>query len=516
VYVPGLFDGFEGHRVLTDVDVERALTTALVSVDANLLLNLYRYNAQTADDLLAIFEKLGDRLAVPHQAVREFHRNRLAAIGNPEGAAQELQGALEKNRRSTSDALARWAKQVALDDGELGRLQAIVGGAFDEVRDAASEVDPDKVRPDTPSARDRVLSRLATLLEDRVLPRLPEEEWAELVAEGQRRVDRQQPPGYLDAEKGDTNPEGAAGDYLVYRQACEEAQRRQLDLVIITAEEKEDWWWRHRSVFIGPRPEMVDEFHELSGGHRLFLLTPRDLLQRSAVLDVEVSPDSLEDAARTRSELDAVEAWTAEGVEELLRRLEAEGQVHADVIRTAAELGGTVDRETVYDICGYDDNRMLRGFTRPTARITADLQREGLVADRVAPMLVPLYPDEMRAAGFRIPAEVVGILRGVADLPTHDDRLTAGRGISKYDPLTEWLLTQSADSIPLSLAEIETIIGFELPPSARTHLPYWYSLVNPLGKAIAAGGYKASRVNLTAETVRLMRRVVPATGHQAR
>jgi hypothetical protein len=56
VYVPGLFDGFEGHRVLTDVDVERALTTALVSVDANLLLNLYRYNAQTADDLLAIFE----------------------------------------------------------------------------------------------------------------------------------------------------------------------------------------------------------------------------------------------------------------------------------------------------------------------------------------------------------------------------------------------------------------------------------------------------------------------------
>lgn len=159
-----MFDGFEGYRILTTADVERALTTALVAVDANVLLNLYRYNAQTTDDLLAIFAKLGDRLAVPHQVVREFHRNRLAAIGNPEGAAQDLRGALEKNLRSTTDALARWAKQVALDDAELVRLQAVVGDAFDIVRETTGEADPDRVRADTPAAQDRVLSRLAGCL----------------------------------------------------------------------------------------------------------------------------------------------------------------------------------------------------------------------------------------------------------------------------------------------------------------------------------------------------------------
>jgi PIN like domain len=508
-WVVGLFDGFEGYRILTDADVERALTTALVAVDANVLLNLYRYNAQTTDDLLAIFTKLGDRLAVPHQAVREFHRNRLAAIGNPEGAALDLRSALEKNLRSTNDALARWAKQVALDDAELVRLQAIVGEAFDTVRDAAGEADPDRVRADTPATQDRVLSRLAVMLDERVLPRPPDEVWTQLVSEGQRRVDQQVPPGYLDAEKADTNIEGGTGDFLVYRQACEEAVRRQLDLVIVTAEEKEDWWWRYRSVAIGPRPEMVEEFFALSGGRRLFLLTPRDLLQRSTVLDVQVSPDSLEDAARARSELDAVDAWTAEAVEELLRRLDAEGQVQADVIRTAAEMGGTIDRDTVYNVCGYDDSRMLRGFTRPAARITADLQREGIVGDRVTPMLVPLYPDDVRAAAFRIPAEVVGILRSLARPSTEDDRLSGDRGISKYDPLTDWLQAQTAGVLPLTFAELEEILGFELTPSARKHLPYWYSTQNSLGRAIAAGGYKASRVDLAAETVRLVRRVVP-------
>jgi PIN like domain len=64
----GLFDGFEGYRVLADADVDHALTSAVVAVDTNVLLNLYRYNVQTTEDLLAIFEKLGDRLVIPHQA----------------------------------------------------------------------------------------------------------------------------------------------------------------------------------------------------------------------------------------------------------------------------------------------------------------------------------------------------------------------------------------------------------------------------------------------------------------
>jgi hypothetical protein len=135
-----------------------------------------------------------------------------------------------------------------------------------------------------PTARDRVLSRLAGLLNGKILERAPDDEWAELVAEGQRRVEAQIPPGYLDADKADDLPEGAAGDFLVYWQACSEAARRNLDLIIITGDEKEDWWWRHRSAFIGPRQEMVKEFFDRSGGRQLFLVRPRDLLLRSAAL----------------------------------------------------------------------------------------------------------------------------------------------------------------------------------------------------------------------------------------
>jgi len=76
----------------------------------------------------------------------------------------------------------------------------------------------------------------------------------------------------------------------------------------------------------------------------------------------------------------------------------------------------------------------------------------------------------------------------------------------KYRPLTDWLLEQDAESLPVTFDELETVIGGPLAPSARTGSGYWYSQSNSLSKAIAAGGYQATRAQLVDETVVLVRR----------
>jgi hypothetical protein len=86
-----------------------------------------------------------------------------------------------------------------------------------------------------------------------------------LIVEGNQRVDNLAPPGYLDAEKDDQYPDGAAGDFLVYTQACHEAKSRQMDIIIVTNDEKEDWWWRRGPDMIGPRQEMTKEFFDSTG-----------------------------------------------------------------------------------------------------------------------------------------------------------------------------------------------------------------------------------------------------------
>jgi hypothetical protein len=104
-------------------------------------------------------------------------------------------------------------------------------------------------------------------------------------------------------------------------------------------------------------------------------------------------------------------AWSSAGVTALLERLEAEGWAdQAEVIRAAAAAGGTISRDAVYEICGYEDSRMLRGFTLPTTRITRDLQQRGIVADGVEPVLNTIYHGGTKAAEFRIPAEMETII----------------------------------------------------------------------------------------------------------
>lgn len=403
--MPGLYDDdFIGYRTATAEELNVALREAVVAVDANVLLGLYRFLPQTANDLIKVLERLEDRLVVPHQALREFWRHRQRAAGSPETATRIAEDAIGKATANVKQALETWSKQVGLDSRERADLLQRATGFAEDLRQELAAVHKSA---DTRSGdEDPILTQLERLLDGRVTSALTEGRWSECVAEGHRRVEAEEPPGYRDAAKqvGDT-PEGAAGDYLVWYQATKHAAEQGCDLIIVTADEKEDWWWRQQAALLGPRPELTLEYHKLSG-HRLFLMRPPDLLARAAALDVEVDQQSLADADRPSEEAEPPVAWTADGLVALLTRLDDEAPVQAEVIRLAARSGGRVTRNQVYELGGFPDDRMLRGFTRPPARLTAALQDEGVVPDRVLPILVARYPEGVKASYFSVPPEI--------------------------------------------------------------------------------------------------------------
>lgn len=414
----GIYDAFPGYRLPSDPEVDAALKTALVAIDANVLLNLYRYNDDTTKDLIGVLQMIGDRLWVPHQAIREFWRNRMSVLTSRETAASQAITAFAKQRRATEDAIRQWAKATAIDaalrDEWIEKAKNVYGELEDAVRLSAPAVPA--VRG---GARDEpVLVKLEALLAGKVGAEPDLDSWQDGIKEGNRRAVAKEPPGYLDAEKVASDlQEGAAGDYLVWSQIMSESARRGLDVLLITGDEKEDWWWRHRSDFLGPRTELVTELKKMCG-RQLYLMRPVDVLRRASVLQIHVRSESVDDAARVSREAQAKPLWSADGVAQLLERLDVEGWEQADVIRAAARSGGTIDRQAVYEIAQYNDDRMLRGFTRPAARITRDLQAEGVVADGVQPALAPIYQGSVKAAAFRIPVEMVAIL---ADDETSDD-----------------------------------------------------------------------------------------------
>lgn len=416
----GIYEAFPGYRLPADTEIDRALKSALVAVDANVLLNLYRYNDDTTKDLLGVFKMIGDRLWVPHQAIREFWRNRMSVLSSREAASSQVLAAFEKQRRAAEDAIRQWAKATAIDGGDRDEKIAKVHAVYEELEESVKSSTPSAPAVLGGSCNEPVLVALEELLAGRVGAEPDPSSWQQAIAEGARRAEAKEPPGYLDVEKAKSDlPEGAAGDYLVWSQVMAESARRGLDVILVTGDEKEDWWWRHRSEFLGPRTELVTELRKHCD-RQLYMMRPVDLLRRASVLEIEVRSESVDDADRVSRENHERPSWSAEGVAQLLLRLAIDGwEAHAEVIRAAASLGGTVERDSVYRIAEYDDDRMLRGFTRPTARITRDLQEAGIVAAGVQPALEPVYRGDMKAAAFRIPAEMVIIL--AAEDPDDED-----------------------------------------------------------------------------------------------
>ncbi len=79
--------------------------------------------------------------------------------------------------------------------------------------------------------------------------------------------------------------------------------------------------------------------------------------------------------------------------------------------------------------------------------------------------------------------------------------------MSKYDPLTHHLAARNEARIAMRFDEIERLLGFALPRSARLHRPWWANSGH--GHVQAKGwlnaGYQSQEVDLEAERLEFVR-----------
>ncbi|MEE2566833.1 DUF7662 domain-containing protein [Hyphobacterium marinum] len=71
----------------------------------------------------------------------------------------------------------------------------------------------------------------------------------------------------------------------------------------------------------------------------------------------------------------------------------------------------------------------------------------------------------------------------------------------KYEPLERFLADQSRDAVPMTFDEIEKILGKALPPSARTHRPWWGNrgASHVHERAWLEAGYRAENIDMERE-----------------
>lgn len=110
---------FVGHFRPTQEEFALLWNTCIFAIDANVLLNLYRYSSATREELEKALRAVEDKAFITHQAAKEFLRNRLSVTA---GQANEY----PKTIKSINDLLATLSikdRHPFIPDSELPKFK---------------------------------------------------------------------------------------------------------------------------------------------------------------------------------------------------------------------------------------------------------------------------------------------------------------------------------------------------------------------------------------------------------
>jgi len=305
---------FPGYYRPSEAEFSRLWADCWFVLDANVLLNLYRYSEGTRNELFGILEEVSDRLWVPHQAAWEYQRSRLDVIEGQKAAYEKIRDLLVSTQNSLTEGVhsaARPGRHPFIRAEEL----------LEKVRDAFAEIqgeldDLDSAHPDL-LAEDPIREAITELLDGKVGTKYCGDRLEEIYKEGKLRYDQQIPPGYLDAGKGGTRQ---YGDLVLWLQVIDQARETEKPIVMVTDDRKEDWWLRFKGRTISPRPELVEEMTTEAGVS--FYMYPADPFMEHAGKQLERRVES--------KAIDEVRDLRERDEEELRAR-------HAEIVRRVSQ-----------------------------------------------------------------------------------------------------------------------------------------------------------------------------------
>lgn len=241
---------FPGHYRPTEGEFSILWNTCLFVLDANVLLNLYRYSDRTVKELTDMLTEISERLWVPHQSASEYHRQRLNVIYQQKEAYERIQEGLDKARRQLESDLRIYSRHPLIDVQPL--IEKIIS-AFTNVKeelDKTKEKHPDLIQDDP------LKGKITVLLDGKVGPPYSSEKLEEIYKTGEKRYREKVPPGYSDAKK-----EGIEkyGDLVLWLQIIDKAKETKKPIIFVTDETKEDWWYQFKGQTVGPQPQLVEE-----------------------------------------------------------------------------------------------------------------------------------------------------------------------------------------------------------------------------------------------------------------
>jgi hypothetical protein len=267
--------------------------------DSNVLLNLYMYSESTLNDYWKVFQKIKNRIWIPHQVGFEFHKNRASRIIEQQTHFDKVISALQTTRDSNLDDLKTAFSK--LREHPILNKKKIIEGVDLFFKDLLSEIEGQKEKyPNFMENQDPISDTLNTLFAKNVGEKFDPKKQESIINDGKKRYDKNIPPGFKDINK---NGDEKFGDLLAWMQIIDFAKKDIVSSIIfITDDNKADWWQTSQGRTISPHPLLIREFHE-KVGKKYYQYNSSSFLRYANNTITSVKADSVSETEKYSAEL---------------------------------------------------------------------------------------------------------------------------------------------------------------------------------------------------------------------
>ncbi|MCX6318078.1 MAG: PIN-like domain-containing protein [Bacteroidetes bacterium] len=276
---------FRGYYKLTDTEIQEIWDNGFISLDTNVLFNIYRYSDDTRKELIRVIKKYASQLWLTNHSAFEFHKNRISVISDQIVIYDETIKTFTKLENDIIKNL------------KTPHLSKIVLKQFEKtIKATTKDLEKKKTFYKKLLLNDTILATISTVFNNKIGDGFSSEEISKIEKEGEERYKKKMPPGYKDNDKS----ENKYGDLIIWKELIKKAKTNKKPFILIIDDVKEDWWLRTYGQTISPRQELSQELYKET--QQLFQLYTPDRFLEFASKTEAVKQETIDEVREIRIE----------------------------------------------------------------------------------------------------------------------------------------------------------------------------------------------------------------------
>jgi rRNA-processing protein FCF1 len=273
--------------------IEEIKDDCIFIIDTNVLLIPYTTSSSGFEEITKAFSKLIEKkqLIIPAQVAREFAKNRPEKI---KVLFQQLNVIKSKMHKPVTgqypllESLSEYKEAVDIEK-QIQEYQNKYSKKINEILEKMKQWRWD----DPVSLVYKELFKPEFIQE----VKLSEEE---IIKDLERRNKHNVPPGFKDKSKDDFG----VGDLIIWQTILEVAKNANKDIVFVSGDEKNDWFYRSESQSLYPRFELIMEFKNKTDDKSLHIIKLSNLLNLLGATEEVVSEVKIRETEERGADLD--------------------------------------------------------------------------------------------------------------------------------------------------------------------------------------------------------------------